>query len=209
MTCGHKLAWYDLIPVVSFLMLKGRCRYCGSKINRQYPLIELANGAAYLWIYFVFGWSVQTFIYCAFASALIVVFMIDLRHLIVPNSINLFILILGILNVILNNEQWLFYAVGFFAASVPLLILSLFYKGKLGGGDIKLMAVAGLIIGWNVVIGLFLGAFIGLVVSIGRIVAKKADRKALIPFAPFLTIGLYSAILYGDTLMKWYLSFFA
>lgn len=135
--------------------------------------------------------------------------MIDLRHLIVPNSINLFILILGILNVILNNEQWLFYAVGFFAASVPLLILSLFYKGKLGGGDIKLMAVAGLIIGWNVVIGLFLGAFIGLVVSIGRIVAKKADRKALIPFAPFLTIGLYSAILYGDTLMKWYLSFFA
>ena len=205
--CGQSIKWYDLIPVVSYLILGGKCRHCKDKISIQYPSVELLNGVAYLWIYSVYGISLHTVLYCLLVSALITISLIDIKYYIIPDQVNIVILILGLINLIVDYNNWLLYVIGFFAVSSILYIIAILTKGQMGGGDIKLMAVCGLLLGWqNILLALMIGSIVGSVIGVILLVTKKSGRK--VPFGPYLAIGVIIAGLYGNQIIEWYLGLF-
>ena len=208
MTCGHRLRWFELLPLFSYIFLGGRCRSCKSHISPQYPIIEAVNGLLYVLVFAVNGLNVISIIYALFTSALLVLTVIDWRTYEIPISINIFILVLGCLKVVLDLNNFFDYLIGFFIVSGFLLILYTITKGRaIGGGDIKLMAVAGLLLGWQLIIlSFFIGCVLGSVLHVMRMKLTGADR--MLAMGPYLSAGLFIAMLWGDSLISWYLSGF-
>ena len=208
MSCGYQLRWYDLIPLFSWLALGGRCRKCKAKISVQYPLIEALNGVLYLIVFLRYGVSIETLLYCLMASALLALSIIDFRTFEIPLGFNVFIAVLGLVRVLTDLTNWQEYAVGFFAVSVVLYIIYVFTKGRgIGGGDIKLMAASGLLLGWKCnILAFLLGCIIGSVIHLRRMRFTKAER--VLAMGPYLSIGIYISALWGTQLIDWYLSLF-
>ena len=208
MTCGHKLSWFELLPLFSYIFLGGRCRSCKSHISPQYPIIEGLNGFLYVLVFAVNGLNVISIIYALFTSALIVLTVIDWRTYEIPISINIFILVLGCLKVVLDFNNFLDYLIGFFIVSGFLLILYMVTGGRaIGGGDIKLMAVAGLLLGWQLIVLAFLiGCVLGSILHLIRMKVSGADR--MLAMGPYLSAGLFIAMLWGNSFINWYLSSF-
>ena len=206
MECGYRLKWYDLIPVFSYLFLRGKCRKCGTKISPQYPIIELLNGLIWVVIYLVKGANVESLLYCLLASALIALSVIDFRTFEIPVGFNIFIAFLGIVNLVLNYRNWLNFVIGALCVSLFLYLLYIFSKGRaIGGGDIKLMAACGLLLGWKLIIFAFcLGCIAGAVIHILRMKITKADH--VLAMGPYLSFGVLIAALWGDTIIRWYLN---
>lgn len=205
MTCGYRLRWYDLIPLISFLMLKGRCRKCGTKLSLQYPFIEGLNGVLYIIVFLANGFNIISIVYCLLTSALIVLSIIDWREYIIPNEVNLFILVLGIVVTILDRDHWQEHVIGFLCVSAFLLLIYLVTVGRgIGGGDIKLMACAGLVIGWKIaVLSFILGCLLGSVIHLIRMKVSKAEHK--LALGPYLSAGIWLAMLFGTPIINWYL----
>lgn len=211
--CSSLIPWYCNIPLFSYLFLKGRCLSCKGKISPVYPAVELMNGLSYFMIWKVYGLTVTALFFVLLFSVLIIISLIDLKYQIIPDGLVIAILIFGaahgIYQTLVFGVPWYTWVIGFFAASVPLLVLGLIYPDGMGGGDIKLMAAAGLYIGWKLILlSLFLGALYGGIVSIYVIAAKKGSRKTAIPFGPMLSLGIMTCVLFGDRLLFWYLSLF-
>ncbi len=206
MNCGYQLKWYDLVPVFSYLCLGGKCRSCKQKISVQYPLIELLNGVLYCTVFAVYGISVEALLYALLASALITLSVIDIRTYEIPIGINIFILTLGLIRIVTDYADWLDYAVGFFLVSGFLYIVYLVTKGRgIGGGDIKLMAVSGLLLGWKqILLAFVLGCIIGSVIHMIRM--KMSGQGHMLAFGPYLSVGIMIAALAGDQMIAWYLS---
>ena len=208
MTCGHKLRWFELLPLFSYIFLRGRCRSCKSQISPQYPIIEAVNGLLYVLVFAVNGLNLISIIYALFTSALLVLTIIDWRTYEIPISINIFILVLGCLKVVLDFNNFLDYLIGFFIVSGFLLVLYMITKGRaIGGGDIKLMAVAGLLLGWQLIVLAFLiGCVLGSILHLIRMKVSGAER--MLAMGPYLSAGLFIAMLWGNDFIKWYLSSF-
>ena len=208
MSCGYQLRWYDLIPLFSWLALGGRCRKCKAKISVQYPAIEALNGVLYLIVFLCYGVSIETLLYCLMASALLALSVIDFRTFEIPLGFNVFIAVLGLVRVLTDLTNWQEYAVGFFAVSVVLYIIYVITKGRgIGGGDIKLMAASGLLLGWKCnILAFLLGCIIGSVIHLLRMRFTKAER--VLAMGPYLSIGIYISALWGTQLIDWYLSLF-
>ena len=208
MNCGYQLKWYDLVPLFSFLFLRGRCRKCRQKISVQYPVIELLNGVLYCMIFAVYGVSVNALLYALLASALIALSVIDFRTYEIPVGFNIWILALGLIRIVTDYADWLDYTVGFHAVSMFLLLIYLITKGRgIGGGDIKLMAACGLLLGWKrIILAFVLGCIIGSVVHTARM--KISGQGHVLAFGPYLSVGVMIAALAGDPMIAWYLSFF-
>lgn len=206
--CGNALKWSELVPVISYVIQRGRCRNCTAKLSPQYPLVELINGLVYVWIYYLYGLTITTLLYCLCASALIVISMIDWRTFEIPPGLNLFILVLGLINMIFDLANWLHYLLGFIAVSGLFLVIYLVTKGRgIGGGDIKLMAAAGLLLGWQqILLAMMIGAILGSIIHLLLMALKDKDR--VLAFGPYLSLGIFIAMLYGSEIMKWYLSIF-
>lgn len=206
MNCGYQLRWYDLIPVFSYLCLRGRCRSCKQKISVQYPLIELLNGALYCIVFAVYGISVEALLYALLASALITLSVIDFRTYEIPVGINIFILALGLIRVATDYTHWSDYAVGFLLVSGFLYLVHLVTRGRgIGGGDIKLMAVSGLLLGWKqILLAFVMGCIIGSIIHIARM--KISGQGHMLAFGPYLSIGILISALAGDRMIAWYLS---
>lgn len=205
MSCGTQLKWYDLIPLFSWLFLRGKCRYCKAKISVQYPLVEFANGIGYVWIFVVNGFNFESILYCLCVSALLALSIIDLRTFEIPVLFNIFILILGVVRAVYDYENILTYLIGMVSVSGFLLLCYIVTKGRgIGGGDIKLMAAAGLLLGWqNIIVALFAGCIIGSVIHITLMIVSKKDR--MLAFGPYLSIGIFIAMMYGKPLIDWYI----
>lgn len=205
-SCGYRLKWYDLFPIVSYLALGGKCRKCKEKISCQYPIIEAVNGGLYVLIFCINGWEVQSVIYCLMASALLVLSVIDFRTYEIPFGINVFIFILGCINLGLDWADWKNYLIGFFAVSAFLYLLYLLTKGRaIGGGDIKLMAAAGMLLGWKkIILAFVLGCILGSVIHLIRMRATKAEH--VLAMGPYLSAGIFIAALWGDSLIWIYLN---
>lgn len=202
--CGYQLKWYDLVPVFSYLCLGGKCRKCKTHISIQYPVVEFANGILYLIVFITNGFQITSILYCMLTSALLVLSVIDFRTFEIPLGINVFILALGLIQVILDYENWLNYLIGFFAVSVFMYIVILLTDG-FGGGDMKLMASAGLLLGWKkIVLAFILGCILGAVIHPIRMRISKEDN--VLAFGPYLAIGIFVVALWGDDLIQWYLS---
>lgn len=216
MSCSHKLRWYDLVPILSWLLLGGRCRYCKAKISVQYPLIEAVNGVGYVLIFALKGrpgeLSVPVLLdcglLCLFFSCLVVLSVIDWRTYEIPVGVNITILVLGILRTAFYFPEWTEHLIGMVCVSLFLLLLNLFTGGRaMGGGDVKLMAAAGLFLGWKqVTLGFFLGCIIGSVIHL--VLMKAAKKGRVLAFGPYLSAGMVIAMLFGDSMIAWYLESF-
>jgi len=206
--CREEIAFYDNLPILSYIILKGRCRNCGYKIPLRYPFVELLNGILYISLFSSFGWGFPFIAYSAFISSLIVVTFIDLDYQIVPDRITIPGIILGIL---LSSTLL---PLGLKdSLSGALIGGGLFYlaailsRGGMGGGDIKLISMIGAFIGWKgALTTIFLGALSGSLVGIFLIVFRGKGRKHKIPFAPFLGLGAVLSLFWGDEIIEWYLT---
>ena len=207
MSCGRQLKWYELIPVFSFLIQGGKCRGCKTKLSVQYPIIELLNGLLYALVFGLVGFNVQAVLYCLLASVLIVISVIDFRTYEIPIGCNIFILILGIAQVFIDLPHMSKYVIGFFAVSLVLFIVWFISKGRaIGGGDIKLLAAAGLLLGWqNIILAFVMGCVLGAIIHLIRMKVSGADRR--LAFGPYLSMGIFIAALWGDKLVNVYLSY--
>ena len=208
MQCGYQLKWYDLLPLFSWLVLGGKCRKCKAKISVQYPLIEVLNGIFYLLIFACYGISIEMLLYSLLASALIVISVIDFRTYEIPFGINVFIAFLGLVRVLTDWSNWLEYVVGFFSVSVVLYVIYVVTNGQgIGGGDIKLMAASGLLLGWKSNIFAFLlGCMLGSVCHVIRMRIGKANH--MLALGPYLSVGIIIAALWGKEWIRWYFSLF-
>ncbi len=208
MSCGYVLKWYDMFPVFSYLFLGGKCRQCGNKISVQYPLIETANGLLWVISFACFGVTWDMLLICFLFSSLLTLSIIDLRTYEIPFGINVFIGILGLIRMSIDYRHWSQYVIGFFAVSIPLLIIFLATKGRgIGGGDVKLMAAAGLFLGWqSVLLAFILGCFYGSVIHIARM--KIAGEGRILAMGPYLAMGIATALVFGDRIIEWYISMF-
>ncbi len=207
MTCDHQLKWYDNIPLFSWMILRGKCRYCKAPISPQYPIIEASNGVLWLLVSIVKGISVDSLLYALLFSALLTLSVIDFRTYEIPAGINIFILTLGLIMTVLHYTDWLDHVIGFLAVSIPLYILIVATDGRaMGGGDMKLMATAGLLIGWKLIILAFaLGCIIGAPIHVLRMKISGEDR--VLAMGPYLSMGIAIAVLWGDKLIDIYLRY--
>lgn len=200
--CGAVIRWYDLVPVLSYLLLRGRCRACGEKISPIYPFIELLN--ALLWALCFESLGLTAFLpvsLCA-ATALVVISAVDLKTFEIPDGLQIFLLAIGVLwnlYALFHGENvWLTNLIGFFAASVILYILAVASNGGMGGGDIKLMAVCGLFLGWErILLALGMASVIAAGLLILPYIFGKIKKGQHIPFGPFLAAGVFISMLYG------------
>jgi len=215
-SCGKRLSVIDLVPVFSYVFLGGKCRHCKSRISPVYPLIEALTGVLFLLLYMRFGISCDLLMNMALVSLLIVISFIDFKQLVIPNGLIISLLIIGVIQLAVTIftgtfGYWTDYVIGFFAGGLPLLLIGLlatyiFKKEALGGGDIKLMAASGLIIGWKLVITSYLiGVVVGAIVGIILLATKKKKRGDEIPFGPFLSFGILISVFCGNELINWYL----
>jgi len=223
--CKHTLSWQDLIPVLSFLFLKGKCKYCSQKISWQYPLVELSTGILFLFIYLIskgpssviFNWVVSSF--------LIIIFIYDLKHYIIPDKIiypaifvsgiwylvsGIWYLVSGIFLNIYTKYEILNTIYSAFGAALFFLAIVLVSRGKwMGVGDIKLAFFMGLFLGWpDILVALFSAFFIGAIIGTGLIVAGRKKLSSEVPFGPFLVTGTFLALFFGEALTSWYLNLF-
>ncbi len=194
--CQHKLNFFDLIPIFSYLFLRGRCRYCKGEISVLYPIGEAITFIVYLSLYIKVGFSLELIPALLFGTALILAFMTDIREKLILDSITFPMLIcIGISRLFIGDYPYWYYILGSAIVFFLLWILSAVYKGGLGGGDIKLFALIGLTLGVEeVFIALMISALLGLISSIPLIL--KYGRKKEIAFAPYILIGSLSVYLY-------------
>ena len=209
MTCGYQLRWYDLVPLFSWLALRGKCRKCKTPISAQYPIIEAVNGVLYILIFAVNGMNMVSVLYCLMASALLALSVIDFRTYEIPFGFNVFIAVLGLIRIGLTLDNWLDFVIGFFAVSVVLEIILLVSGGRaIGGGDVKLMAAAGLLLGWKLIIlAFFIGCILGSVIHIIRMKVSQAEH--VLAMGPYLSAGVLIAALWGNQFIDWYFGFLA
>ncbi|SFR68462.1 prepilin peptidase [Anaeromicropila populeti] len=206
MKCDYQLKWYDLIPVFSYVALKGKCRSCGEKISIQYPVIEFLNGAFWVGIFVVNGFTVESLLYCFMTSAFIVLSVIDWRIYEIPDGINVFLAIIGVGRIVSDIGHWFVYIIGGVSISAVLLLIFILSKGRaIGGGDVKLMASAGLIVGWkNIILAFFFGCIIGSVIHVIRM--RIQEEGNVLAMGPYLATGILIAALYGEKMIQWYLN---
>ena len=208
--CNTNLRALDLIPVASFLCLKGKCRYCGVTISPKYPLIELLTGVLFLFTAWMVGFELVLIKYLFMASLFVVISFVDLEHYLIPNKIIIFGFVIGLgLNIAIKDLSLVASLLGSLAGGGFLLLLAVISKGGMGGGDIKLAALIGFFLGWQkVLLSLFFAALIATVISIVLIASGKKNRKEPIPFGPFIALGTLIIMFYGVKLVAWYLSLY-
>ena len=208
MTCGHTLRWFELIPVLSWLVQGGKCRSCGVKLSPQYPIVEAVNGAMWLITGFVFrGDWLTVALYCILFSMFLVLSVIDWRTFTIPNGINLTIFILAVIRVLTDRGNLVHYLFGMVAVGGVFLLLHILTRGQgLGMGDVKLVAAAGLLLGLpKMILGITLGSLAGAIIHSIRM-KHGADRK--LAFGPYLAAGIWLSALVGGPLIDAYLSLF-
>lgn len=212
--CKHTLSWLDLFPVFSFLCLAGKCRYCKKKISWQYPLVEFITATLFVLIAAIYGFDLLKLCFLFYiACALIIIFVYDLRHYIIPDRVLLPAIIISLLyrlaqvfnhGYILNYIFAAIFASGFFG------LIYFLSKGRwMGFGDVKLAILLGLLLGWPaIVVGLFLSFLFGAVIGLTLMGLKKKGLKSEIPFGPFLITGTFVAMLWGSQIISWYFNLF-
>jgi leader peptidase (prepilin peptidase) / N-methyltransferase len=209
--CSHPLSPLDLIPVFSFLFLKGKCRYCGEKISVRYPLVESLVSVLFLLVYHQYGFTLKGLSYLILVCAVIAASFIDLDHMIIPNSINLFIGITGVFFMLMGwTVTFTQGLLGFCIGGGALLLLGLIAiwilkKEGMGGGDIKLAAVCGLYLGMDkMIFSLLLTTYIAGFILLVLLAVKKLKRGQYVPFGPFLSSGVIIIILFYPIIIRFY-----
>ncbi|SDK52104.1 prepilin peptidase [Natronincola ferrireducens] len=214
-SCSTSLKPKDLIPVLSYMVCRGKCCYCREEISPRYPFIELFNSVLYVLLYIQFGLSLQFMAYGALASILLAISMIDYYHQIIPDGMVILIFLIGLVYKavhmllydtsfpLLNSIGGLLMGGGFF------LLIAIISNGGMGGGDIKLMGVLGFWLGWKTTLLMMLLSFlIGGGLSVLLLAFKKKSRKEAVPFGPFIALAAFITICWQREILTWYIERF-
>lgn len=209
-SCQHELRAIELIPVVSYLLQKGRCKNCQVSISLKYPLFELVTACLFTISSMVVGWSKELLIALLLISLVIIVSISDLHKMLIPNRVLLFFgIAIFIVRLLIPTYPWWDPYVGSLLGFGLLFLIALVSKGGMGGGDIKLFAVLGLFLGVKgVLLTLFLAAFLGMLFGFILIVSGRLQRKQPMPFAPFIGLAALISYAYGQDIWNFYFSLF-
>ena len=208
LSCGHRLSWYENIPILSFLLQKGRCRSCGVRLSLQYPFVEALTGLMWLLTGLLFwGNWIPMGLSCLLFPLLEAVTVIDWRTFEIPNGLNIAIGVLGLVRLLTDLGRWPLYVIGALSVSLLFLLLWFLTGGKgLGLGDVKLMAAAGLLLGWpKAILSMLIGSVAGVVIHLIRM-RHGAGKK--LAFGPYLSAGIWVSALLGDAIIGAYLGLF-
>ena len=216
-TCGTTIAWYDNIPLLGFLILRGRCRHCGEHISWRYPLVELLSGLLFFAVFAKVGyqWTAELLPYLFMVTVLIIVAAIDLQTQTIPNkimypAIPLALAAMGIVALVRGDYHIIIDSlIGVAVIAVPWALFALVFPKGFGMGDAKLAAFTGAILGWRLeLVGFFIGIALGAIVGVVMMAAGKRGRKSRIPFGPFLAAGALAALFWGQTIWDAYIGLF-
>jgi len=207
-SCGYELKIFDLVPVLSYIALKGKCRKCTEKISIKYPIVELANGIIYLGLYLKFGYTLDFFKFALFTSLLLVIGIIDLRTKYVYWSTTVTGAIFGtvffIFNWIITKE----FPINYFLGAIigfSIIYIIVIVTGGMGMGDVEIITICGLFLGTkNILFVLFLSFIFGGIISVILLLRKQKGRKDEIAFGPYIVLGALVTIFIGDIIIKWY-----
>jgi leader peptidase (prepilin peptidase)/N-methyltransferase len=212
-SCKSHIRFYDNIPVLSYIWLKGRCRDCDAPISFRYPLVEMMSGSFAVGLLLTFGLSLESLVYFVFISSLLIITFIDLDHKIIPDIISLPGIPIGLVaSFALPTITFKASALGLLIGGGGLWFVAWAYnliahRDGMGGGDIKLLAMIGTIIGWKgVIFTIFTSSVVGSCVGITMMLIKGKNMKFAIPFGPFLSIGAIAYVFFGSQFIAWYFS---
>ncbi len=207
--CGARIKWFDNIPLLSYLILRGRCRNCGWKIPLRYPIVEFLTGFSSLAMFLKFGLSFDYFYFFVLMCSLIVIAFIDIDYLEVPVDICYFTMVFGIVLSIFSKQVSFVDSIlgASFGAGIILFIIDTYRifrkKEGMGYGDANIMAAIGAFIGWKLVpVALFFASLIGALVGIAVILAKGKDADTPLPFGPFLAVGAFLTVIFGRQILS-------
>jgi leader peptidase (prepilin peptidase)/N-methyltransferase len=212
--CKRELSWYENIPVVSYLVLRARCRTCKAPISIRYPFVEAITSAMFVGAWWYFGPGPLLASRLVFGCALIVLFAIDLEHHLLPNAITLPGIVIGFAFSLMTEPGWMASLIGMLAGGGVLYLIAIIYyrvrhEEGLGMGDPKMLAMVGAFIGWKLtLLTLMLGSLVGTVVGLSLIAAGRGTMKYALPFGCFLAIGAGFSAVVGPQILDWYLGFF-
>lgn len=209
-SCHHTLAWYELVPVLSFVMQLCKCRHCKTTISPIYPIGELATGILFAISYMKIGFDGELITALLLVSMLMIIFVADIRYMLIPNKILLFFLPLFIVMRVLQPlDSWLSSILGAIAGLVITAIIILVSRGGMGAGDMKLFGVLGIILGLQgIILVFFLSTIIGAIVGSILLLFKLINRKQPIPFGPYIVVAAFITYFWGDSLIAWYIKFY-
>lgn len=214
-SCQHKLAVKDLIPIFSYLWLRGRCRYCHAAIARKSLWVEIATGSIFALLYWHYGLSPALGIMAFYTCLFIIVFVVDLERGLILNKVIYPGMVIALLLALFLPQPWLTQwvvdgianaAMGGGIGFVILFLLAIASRGGMGWGDVKLAALIGLATGFPLVfISLIMAAILGGIVAIVLLITKRKKRKEAIPFGPFLALSAMVTLLWGTDILNWYI----
>lgn len=208
-SCRHELRWWELIPVFSYVLLRGKCRGCGSRISPVYPITELLTGILFALAPVLLGWTWELVVTWTLISLFMIIFVSDIHYMVIPDKILLFFAGIFLLErIIWPLTPWWDSLFGAAAGFLLLLLIAYVSKGGMGGGDVKLFAVIGFVLGWKLMLlsfmlSTFYGAFFGILAMALRLV----KRRQPIPFGPFIALGTLTAYFFGTQLIEQYIEF--
>ena len=208
--CDRRLTVIDLIPVGSYLFLRGKCRGCGTKISAIYPLMELVTGMLFALAFYYSGFSIELLVALLFISMLVIITVSDIAYMLIPNKILLpFGIAIALLRIVSPLDPWWDSFLGAAVGFLVLFLIAIVSKGGMGGGDIKLFFVIGLVLGTKLTLfTLFLAALIGSIVGIIHLRRTRQGRKTPMPFGPSIAVAAVISYFYGNALVGWYLTLF-
>jgi leader peptidase (prepilin peptidase)/N-methyltransferase len=213
-SCGRSLSWFENLPILSWTILRGRCRSCRAPVSAMYPIVETITALAFLGGYLLYGLTPLALVRVAFACALIVLFVTDLQHKILPNSITLPGIAIGFACSFFLPPGWRDSLIGIVVGGGVLLAIAEGYyhirkEEGLGMGDVKLLAMIGAFLGWKLVLlTLVLASFSGSLIGVAMIASKRGDMKYALPFGTFLAIGAVVSAAWGTPIVDWYFGFY-
>jgi leader peptidase (prepilin peptidase)/N-methyltransferase len=213
--CGHQIRWYENVPILSYLLLGGKCSACKVSFSPRYLLVEALTGGLFVFVLYTFSLSWGTPAYMVFVAVLVAITFIDLDHQIIPDVISLPGIVIGfIFSFFIPWVGWLDSLIGILVGGGSLLLVAFAYeyltkKEGMGGGDIKLLAMIGAFLGWQAVFPvIFFASLIGTLVGVPFMLMKGEGGKLALPFGPFLSLAAVIQLFFGQDILSWYLGFF-
>lgn len=209
-SCNHQLTWMDLFPVFSYLFLRGKCRYCGAKIPARDTLLEVLGGIIGLYCFYHFQFTWDTLVVFSIFMIMVAITMIDFDTMTIPNGLIIALIVpIGIFTVLHPELSLMSRVIGFLIVSLPMYLLTVLIPDCFGGGDIKLIAVCGFLLGWKLtLLAFFISVLIGGGYAVYLLISKKSKKGAHIAFGPYLCVGIMVSLLYGNAIIQWYLALF-
>ena len=213
-SCGRTLSWYENVPIVGWFALRGRCRTCGERISIVYPIVELVTAVVFVAGYLIYGWTPLLAVRLLFACAMIVLFVIDLQHQILPNAITVPGIVIGFVFSLFLPPGWFSSLLGIvLGGGVLYAVMEAYARARgfegLGMGDVKMLAMIGAFLGWQLMLlTLILGSFLGSLIGVALMASRRGGMKTALPFGTFLAIGALVSAVAGAEILDWYLRFY-